>query len=51
MVCQEEKNVRNPRTQWRITIDPDQIVNANSLDPADGEYMTQRTARWRIPSW
>jgi len=51
MVCQKEKDRVDKDTQWTITIDPDPIVDAVNLVPADRrKWMTKSTARWQIPN-
>lgn len=41
----------DPYTQWTVTIDPDPIVNARYLEPAERKrWMTKKTARWEIPN-
>ena len=46
MTCQNDEG-----TQWTITINPDPIVDAVNLVPADRrKWMTKSTARWQIPN-
>ena len=51
LVCQVERGMVDPYTQWTVTIDPDPIVNARYLEPAERKrWMTKKTARWEIPN-